>query len=111
MTDAELLEVSTEFRDGILGPRGHPLRMCFAVCAPLRGYLKAMHGFKTELVEGWIKKGKRDCNHYWLKLPDGRVLDPTASQFNDVFKRQMPTVYLGKPTRLHKEEKVHEHAS
>lgn len=95
MTDAELIEFTQEFRDGILDG-GMPTLMCFAVCAPLVTLLN-MSGVKAEMVEsdlGW-------CNHFWLKLADGRVLDPTADQFNylDTAKAAMPPVYLGPPTK------------
>ena len=37
-------------------------------------------------------------NHIWIRLADGRVLDPTADQFGDY-----PPVYLGDPLpELHK---------
>lgn len=93
MTDKQLLKTVTSFRKGILGKRG-PELMCFAICSPLAGYL-SMFGFETELIQGGIDGIW--CNHTWLKLPDGRILDPTASQFNndDKPERIMPEVYLG----------------
>lgn len=73
----------TGFRSGILD--GRPSRMmCFAVCAPLQAYL-SMCGVETALVEAHFE----ECNHVWLQLPDGRILDPTADQFG------FPRVYIG----------------
>jgi hypothetical protein len=68
-----------------------------AVCYPLQGYLSALHGLQTEVVESDLG----ECNHVWLKLPDGRALDPTADQFNYCNPEKMPPVYLGPPTKLH----------
>lgn len=99
ITDAKLLRITRDFRAGILGDV--PSRsMCFAVCAPLVGFLD-MLGVRSELVEvdfGFI-------NHVFLRLADGRVLDPTADQFldrdDDCFQEvcehgpPLPDVYLG----------------
>lgn len=84
MTDAELIEVATDFRAGLLG--GRPSTdMCFAVSAPLQGLLSALYGVETVLEE--VDFG--DTNHVWLRLADGRILDPTADQFGKA------PVYLG----------------
>jgi hypothetical protein len=93
MTDAELVECAQEFRDGISD--GHPSdSMCFAVCAPLVGLLN-FYGVTAELVE--CENGL--CNHFWIRLVDGRALDPTADQFNRLFADNLPPVYLGPPTK------------
>jgi len=63
--------------------------MCFAVCAPLQALL-SLHGIETELVEVWFRREYGEHNHFWLKLPDDRILDPTADQFG------LPAIYLGK---------------
>ena len=90
MTDAELIEFATEFREGILD--GAPSRMmCFAVSAPLAGLLN-FYGVDAKTVEGDVG----NMNHIWIELSDGRVLDATADQFDD-----MPAVYLGKPAAIH----------
>ena len=94
MTDAELLQVSDEFREGILGHfryGGDSTGMCFAVSAALGGLLSTM-GLECRLVQ-------RDfgfTNHVWLELPDGRMLDATADQFNNRLRRhKLPKVHLG----------------
>lgn len=95
MTDADLIEFATEFREGILD--GAPSwMMCFAISAPLAALLE-LNGVRAELCEGDLG----EFNHVWLRLADGRVLDPTADQFNDFGFEQMPPVYLGPPTTLH----------
>ena len=95
MTDDQLIVFAREFRDGLLDGRS-PWMMCFAVAAPLAGLLRC-HGIETEVVE--IDLG--ELNHVWLRLGDGRALDPTADQFNDFGFPEMPSVYLGPPTTIH----------
>ena len=89
MSDRELCKIASGVRRGILGKQSSD-RMCLAVCLPLQGYLSFFCRLETELVEGDFDH----INHYWLKLPDGRILDPTADQFSTP-ERPMPKVYLG----------------
>ena len=49
--------------------------------------------------------GKDIFNHYWLKLPDGRILDPTASQFKTPEGEEMPKMYLGEKPKWYKLKK------
>jgi hypothetical protein len=93
MSDAELIEFASEFRWGVLNGRSSQ-DMCFAICWPLDGFLR-FHRVKCELVEGETERG----NHFWLALPDGRVLDPTADQFKGL---GLPPVYLGQPLSIHR---------
>jgi hypothetical protein len=58
--------------------------MCFAVCAPLQPLLY-LAGVESELVEVSFA----EVNHCFLRLSDGRILDPTADQFG------LEPVYLG----------------
>jgi hypothetical protein len=102
MGDAKLLRIVREFRRGILGRRCAE-SMCFAVCAPLQGYLK-FSGYTADLREGEVTTDEGPVNHYWLELPDGRVLDPTADQFNKYLGLALPAIYLGAPTRIHSTE-------
>ncbi len=84
MTDAQLVRFARAFRRGIVGPRGSSAQMCFAVCAPLEGLLA------TQGVDARLRGVDfMAVNHYWLELPDGRILDPTADQFG------LEPVYLG----------------
>jgi hypothetical protein len=98
MTDQELIDFTSLFRLGVLAGRP-PIMNCFIVCAPLYCLLGCF-GVACEMVEtdlGWI-------NHYWLRLADGRALDPTADQFNVLDGAKMPPVYLGVPTKYHREQ-------
>ncbi len=93
MKDAQLKKFVLEFREGILGGRSSHM-MCFAICSPLAPLLE-MSGVKCELVEGvvvWTYSGKAfETNHFWFSLPDGRIIDPTADQFDPDGDK----VYLG----------------
>jgi hypothetical protein len=97
MTDKQLLKTVTSFRKGILG-RKSPLKMCYAVCWPLNTYLNGC-GVQNELTEGEVKLSGHNeglsIGHFWLTLSDGRIIDPTASQFNGFGNEDMPIVYLG----------------
>lgn len=87
MNDKTLIRIVSSFRSGILGKNGSH-RACFMVCAPLAGMLRC-YGVDVELIEGMVEEG----NHFWLRLADGRALDPTADQFD----ARLPRVYLGEP--------------
>ena len=94
MSDRKLLAVAKSFRKGILG-KGSSCLMCMAVSLPLQGWLSAL-GVETnlELVNlDW-------CNHAFLRLPDGRVLDPTADQFGDLKTVQSLMRVMGEKNRL-----------
>ena len=96
MDDNELIEFATEFRAGILGDRQSDW-MCAAISWPLSTLL-GMSGVKCETVESDLG----ECNHVWIKLADGRALDPTADQFNKWFPhKNYPPVYLGHRMELH----------
>lgn len=100
MGDRELLKITTSFTKGILG-KDEPTGKCFMVCSALQGYL-SICDLKTILVEGEIKVKKYTYNHFWLLLPDGRILDPTASQFNVLNGVDMPKTYLGEKPEYYK---------
>ena len=90
MTDEDLIAVALDFRKGIL--IGRPSKMmCFAVSAPLQGFLSAVYGIETEQEEVDFP----ECNHVYLRLPDGRILDATADQFGlePVYLGEMPSIY------------------
>jgi hypothetical protein len=94
VTDDELREFAADFREGILdgGPSDWT---CFMVCAPLETLLN-MHGVKM------VETDLGEMNHVWIKLSDGRALDPTADQFNRLFPDlALPPVYLGAPISIH----------
>lgn len=99
MTDDELIGFSMEFRKGILGSNGSPVGMCFAVSAPLVALL-GVYGIDAELVESDLSAHPDSIcyEHFWIRLADGRVLDPTFDQFCS--EEPIP-VYLGKPTEFH----------
>lgn len=64
------------------------------VCWPLDGYL-SMRGISCRLSQGEIHTDSIIYDHCWITLSDGRIIDPTADQFNDILGTKMPQVYLG----------------
>lgn len=93
VTDGGLVRVARQFRKGLLG-RKSSRGTCGMVSMALGGYL-AFLGIKTEYVETDLQDAPTEAaNHAWLRLPDGRVLDATADQFDEL---GLPPVYLGPP--------------
>ena len=70
--------------------------MCAAISGPLWAALSVM-GLSTRLMESDLG----ECNHVFIELNDGRVLDPTADQFNWCSSYQFPEVYVGQITTIH----------
>ena len=88
--DNELREVALGFRKGLLDGLngGSSSRMCYAVSWPLQGFLSGQ-GVECELAHS--------DQHYWISLPDGRVLDPTFDQLQD----GGGPIYIGPPIKWH----------
>lgn len=84
-----LREVAQEFAEGILDGRDSTA-MCYAVSAPLEGFL-SFFGYEVKLAKGFVQ----ECEHYWLELSDGRIIDATADQFIGPTGKRMPKVYIG----------------
>lgn len=94
MKDRELISLCLKFRNGVLGKKSS-WGQCYVVAAPLQGYLNILLNKTYELQLGYVTIGCDITNHYWLELGDGRILDPTADQFNDVLGKTMPKIYIG----------------
>lgn len=93
LTDTELLLIAVDFRAGILDG-ATSARKCAMVSWPLAGYLNHVIGLECECVESDLG----EMNHIWIRLVDGRALDATADQFNELFPdMNLPPVYLGTP--------------
>lgn len=92
MSDKEIKKISEGFTKGALGSRDS-LNMCWVVCLPLQGYL-SFCGCETKVIEGNIEINNENYHHYWLQMQDGRIIDPTANQFNELGVK-MPKVYFG----------------
>jgi hypothetical protein len=105
LDDRQLLEFAFSFREGALDGRSSA-SMCAAVCWPLAALLRH-EGVQCETFESDLSEelGLPFANHVWIKLADGRVLDPTADQFNR-WGYSFPTVYLGEPTNVHSPREV-----
>ena len=98
MTDDELRDFAWDFRQGIM-PNGSPEGMCYAISAPLVALLNCC-GVKAELVETDLSKNQNSVfyEHFWIRLEDGRVLDPTFDQF---CSEEPVPIYIGEPTEFH----------
>lgn len=96
MTDAEIIECARHVRETVLNGSSSE-SMCWGVCAPLAEALCA-RGMQVDLVKGDLG----EILHYWLRLPDGRALDPTCDQFVGSLLQDAPDVYLGHPTEIHR---------
>lgn len=99
MSDEDLIQIVREFRDGILEmTQGDPRGMCYAVCLPLEGFL-CFHGIRCEIMgsDHSELEGSPWTEHWWIRMPDGRVLDPTYDQLEEGAN----PVYLGPPTKWH----------
>lgn len=95
MTDPELVRFATEFRAGLLAGQSSRL-MCAAVSWPLASLLR-VSGVDCETEDSIVDFEWGVCEHVWIRLADGRVLDPTADQFNS-HGYDFPPVYLGPAT-------------
>lgn len=72
----DLLTYTKEYREGVLQGDSRE-RMCIALSAPLHAALCIL-GVPSQLIASDLG----ECLHIFLMLEDGRVLDPTADQFN-----------------------------
>lgn len=79
VNDRVLRRIARQFVAGIM-EGSNSKDMCFVVCNPLTAYLNFL-GIECELTEGEIFNDQGKWHHYWVTLPDGRVIDPTADQF------------------------------
>ena len=93
MTDKELYRLVAGFTKGFLGKENSESK-CFMICWPLQTYL-SFCGVKTELISGEVSSDKHLWGHYWLKLMDGRIIDPTCDQFNIDGGVKMPKIFIG----------------
>jgi hypothetical protein len=95
--DDALKKIAVGFREGILD--GRPSAgFCLMICLPLWAFIRA-HIKGSRLVEkDFYFQGEygdpKTTNHFYIELPDGRILDPTADQFQRA-SGKFPKVYLG----------------
>lgn len=92
---SDLLTYARDFREAILQGDSSD-RMCVAISAPLHAAFRA-RGTPGHLVAADLG----ECEHIFLRLADGQVLDPTADQFNWCSRQKLPGVYLGAPALIH----------
>ena len=91
MNIERIRQIATEFREGLLNGKPTP-GLCFAVCAPLAGYLDFAERLQTKLIEVDFPH----TNHVWIELDENTILDPTADQFGlaPVYIGPVPDQYL-----------------
>lgn len=92
---SDLLTYAQDFRESVLQGCSSQW-MCVALSAPLHAAFRA-RGTASELVVTDLG----ECEHVFLRLADGQVLDPTADQFNWCSRQKLPGVYLGAPALIH----------
>lgn len=93
MKKSRLIQSALDFRNGLLDGKESDM-MCFVVSSSLAGYLH-YENIDCKLVEGSVVALNIECNHFWIEMPDGNILDPTADQFIDLDGNRMPKVYYG----------------
>ena len=95
MSDADLIAAALQMRNSVLdafATDGDSTGFCFMVSAPLAGWLSYSG---IDCCEKTVDFGF--ANHCFVELPDGRILDATADQFNHLLrKNKLPAIYLGK---------------
>lgn len=91
----ELLTYAREFREAILQGASSE-RMCVALSAPLHAAFRGL-----DIPSQLVISDLGECEHIFLRLADGQVLDPTADQFNRCSREKLPGVYLGAPALIH----------
>jgi hypothetical protein len=98
MSDRELISLAWNVRDDAIGDDAS-FNRCYRVWGDLFLFLErdgvAAVQVEAELYDGFM--------HAWIILEDGRVLDPTADQFNNDVEKY-PGVYLGPPLKFHPDE-------
>ncbi len=104
MKDADLLQFVSEFRASIIGDNDSAW-MCAAISGPLCAALE-VKGVSSQLMESDLG----ECNHVFIQLHDGRILDPTADQFNWCSASPLPGVYLGPEAIIHTNAVPSQHA-
>lgn len=102
MRDKQLIKIARDFRRGMIGKNTAGGGFCGMICWPLSSMLSGIYGVKNECASADLDDEKSDwANHVWIKLADGRVIDPTFDQF---CSEEPVDVYLGPPTEFHIEQ-------
>lgn len=97
MNDKELTKIISEFVSGLLKKiKCNHAGNCLVMCEILQPYLFWIFGIATTINNCKVKQGRKKINHYYLlRIRDGIIIDPTASQFKTPEGNQMPKVYVG----------------
>lgn len=97
MKDEILKAFALSFRNKVIGYSSSE-GWCRTVSSSLLPLL-AEHGVKGVLEQAEVYKERGNAaslvSHTFIRLDDGRILDPTADQFRSPTGNQMPKVFLG----------------
>ena len=93
ISDKKIFSFVKHFRAGIIG-KGRPHKKCFMVCCPLV-YMLRLSGIDCDFIVFEIEQFDGMHEHFCISLPDGRIIDPTASQFFSPDGSPMPEIYFG----------------
>lgn len=63
---------------------------CLAMSQVVKDFL-ILFEIETKLINVKVLEDGQKINHYCLEMKDGKIIDPTASQF-----KEMPKVFIGK---------------
>lgn len=98
LTDSELKDVIEDFVVGLLKKaKCKHAGNCYAMCQILKPYLSCFWQVETLINNTKVKQGRKKVNHYYLlRIKDGMIIDPTASQFKEPTGKQMPKIFIGK---------------
>lgn len=91
MKGFDLLTAVTDFVAGLLllAKVSHAGN-CLVMSQVVQKYL-LLFDINTKLINVKIDENGQKINHYCLEMEDGKIIDPTASQF-----KEMPKVFIGK---------------
>lgn len=98
MKELEIRRQAKQFCRGLLGNTDTDSK-CFITSIALTSYLNTI-GVECTLKEGFVK----GHHHFWIGLPDGKIIDATADQFtngNDIY----PNLFVSKPPGYYVEKK------
>lgn len=93
MTDQQIIDFSKAFTKEYLNGR-ESTGLCYRVCSVLVCELHD-RGVECTLTDGFISYDGIDARHFWITFEDGRIIDPTAGQFNlcNIWLGNQPVYY------------------
>ena len=83
MSDKQLQKELTAFVAGLLKKaKCNHAGNCLTISGLIRNYLAMVYRIECMVTNTMVQQGKKKINHYYLlRIKDGIIIDPTASQF------------------------------